>query len=251
MIDFALVFVSLNIGILVGAVGVGGILLPPALTMIVGVSLHQSMATSLFTFIFTGIVGTIYFHRKGSIDWALVKPVCSSAAVAGFLGGWTNAYLSTTTLSLTLSVIIILAGAYTSKADQRKQDILFEHHPQRQMLLLAGIGALAGFASGLAGVGGPVLSVPLMVMCGFPIMRAIGVSQVLQVVSAVSGTAANLQFGTIDFGLASFITVFEVSGVLLGAYLIHRMDTQLVKKFVGILCLAIGIIFLFRTPINQ
>jgi uncharacterized membrane protein YfcA len=251
MMDMALVFVSVNIGMLVGAVGVGGILLPSALTMIAGVSIHQSMATSLFTFIFTGIAGSIYFHRKGSIDWALVKPVCAGAAVAGFLGGWANAYLSSTTLSLTLSVIIILAGAYTSKAAQQNPRILFANDPQRQMLLLAGIGALAGFASGLAGVGGPVLSVPLLVMCGFPILRSIGISQVLQVVSAVSGTAANLQFGTIDFRLAAFITIFEVGGVLLGAYLIHRVDAALVKKFVGILCLVIGVLFLFRTLLNQ
>jgi uncharacterized membrane protein YfcA len=72
----------------------------------------------------------------------------------------------------------------------------------RSDLLLVAVGGIAGFGSGLTGVGGPALSVPLMVLFGFPALVSIGASQVLQIVAAVSGTLGNLRFGSIDFGVA-------------------------------------------------
>ena len=56
------------VGTLIGAVGVGGILLTPALVTFAQLSVHEAMATALFTFIFTGITGTLLFQRKGTID---------------------------------------------------------------------------------------------------------------------------------------------------------------------------------------
>lgn len=242
-----LILVSTSIGVLVGSVGVGGLLLPSALTMIVGISIHQSMATSLFTFIFTGIAGTLYFQRQRNINWTLVQPVCIGAVIAAFLGAWLNSRLSSSTLSLILAAIIILAGIYTLRSSSVESVAVFHGKPRRRWLLLTGIGATAGFASGLTGVGGPALSVPLMVLCGFPVLASIGVSQVLQVVGALSGTLANIRFGTIDFSLAEFITAFEMGGVVIGAYIIHRINVNLVKKFIGVLCIIVGSAFMFRS----
>ncbi|WP_327196068.1 TSUP family transporter [Noviherbaspirillum sp. Root189] len=69
-------------------------------------------------------------------------------------GQWISSYLSTTTLSLILAVIIILAGINTFKASKVKAAPLFSSSIKRQQLLLMAIGGIAGFGSGLAGVGG-------------------------------------------------------------------------------------------------
>lgn len=242
----SLVLISISIGILVGAVGVGGFFMPTALTLVAGVTIHQGTATSLFTFIFTGIVGTIYFHKKGSINWALVWPICLGAGLTGFAGAWIGSKLSTTMLSGVLAVMIMSVGIYTLAMGDRVTALVIRNTKQ-QWMLLAGIGALTGFLSGLTGIGGPALSVPLMMLCGYSILSAIGAGQVLQIVGALSGTIANLKFGTIDFGLAWFITGFEICGVLLGAYIIHRVDIRWIKKFVGVLCLVAGFAFILRT----
>ncbi|WP_162256927.1 sulfite exporter TauE/SafE family protein [Noviherbaspirillum sp. Root189] len=92
-----------------------------------------------------------------------------------------------------------------------------------------------------------MLAVPLLVLCGFPVLTSIGISQVVQIVGAISGTAANAHFGTIDFHLASFITIFEICGVIIGAHTIHRVDSGNVKKFVGVLCLIVGTLFMYRS----
>jgi uncharacterized membrane protein YfcA len=247
MTYMSLILISISIGMLVGGVGVGGFFMPTALMLIADVTIHQGMATSLFTFIFTGIVGTIYFHKKGSINWALVRPICFGAALTGFAGAWIGSKLSTSMLSIVLAIIIIIAGVYTMASGSDKTSLIVTRGSKRQWIILAGIGAVTGFLSGLTGIGGSALSVPLMVLCGVSVLASIGAGQVLQIVGALSGTIANLKFGTIDFGLASFISAFEICGVLLGAYVIHRIDIELIKKFVGALCLIAGCVLILRT----
>lgn len=232
------------VGILVGSVGIGGILLPPLLTLFTGMAIHESMATSLFTFIITGVAGTILFQRRGSIDWMRVKPICAGAAIAGFFGAWLNSKLNAPSLAFILAIMIIFAGVYTLRAgDQTARQ--GEVSLQQRWLLLA-IGIASGFASGLTGVGGPALAVPLMVLSGYSALTAIGVSQVVQIVGALSGTAGNLRYGTIDFGMAGFLLIFEIGGVVIGSYIAHVMDPRTLKKSVGILCIAVGLLFLFR-----
>ncbi|GGC14255.1 UPF0721 transmembrane protein [Oxalicibacterium flavum] len=240
-----LILISLGIGVLVGGAGVGGFFMPTALTFFAGVSVHEGTATSLFTFIFLGVAGAIYFHRKGSIDWDLVKPICLGAALTGFAGAWIGSQMSTALLSIVLAVLITAAGLYTLAVGTRVPRAVIGQ-PRSRWLLLIAIGAFTGFLSGLTGIGGPALSVPLMLFFGFSILHSIGAGQVLQIVGALSGTLANMRYGTIDFGLAFFITAFEIVGVLAGAYLIHRINIDLIRKLVGALCLVAGCAFLLK-----
>ena len=50
-----LLVVAVVVGALIGTVGVGGILLIPALSGITGMSTHMAMGTSLFSFLFTNV----------------------------------------------------------------------------------------------------------------------------------------------------------------------------------------------------
>ena len=241
-----LVLISIAIGILIGAVGVGGFFLPPALMLLMHMDIHQGMALSLFTFIFTGAAGTFFFHRKGSLDWTLARPVCLGAASTGFAGAWIGHHLDTASLSTVLAAVIFLVGMYTSGVCGHAALAMPEGARQR-WLILAAIGVVTGFFSGLAGIGGQVLSVPLMVLCGYPVLTAIGVGQALQTVGALSGSLGNLHYASIDYGLAAFIDVFEIAGVLAGAFLIHRLDGTLVKRLVGGLCMVAGCGFILRS----
>src|SRR6185295_3698998 len=108
-----LLSVAFGVGMLIGAVGIGGVLLIPALTAFASLPIHAAMATALFTFIFTGIVGTAMFQRRGSIDWTLTRPVLFSALIFAFVGAWTNSIAPPATLALLLAGVIIFAGIYT------------------------------------------------------------------------------------------------------------------------------------------
>jgi uncharacterized membrane protein YfcA len=243
---FCLAAVALGVGTLIGAVGIGGILLIPALTAFAGLGIHEAMATALFTFIFTGITGTLLFQRRGSIDWRVTVPVCAGALLFAFLGAWANAYTSAKALGFALAGIIIFAGVYTLASWREARVAALSQRPAAQRMLLAGIGATAGFGSGLTGVGGPALSVPLMVLFGFPALTAIGASQVIQIIAALSGTLGNLKFGAINFPLAAWITVLEIAGVFVGAHIVHAVNANVLRKFVAVLCIAVGVFLIAR-----
>src|SRR3954462_4806577 len=76
----------LVVGIFIGAVGVGGVLLIPALMTFSNLTVHQASATALFSFFFTGIVGTWLFMRRGSVQWRTELPVCVGALAFSYIG---------------------------------------------------------------------------------------------------------------------------------------------------------------------
>ena len=237
-----LALACLAIGLLVGAVGVGGILLPSALTVTAGLAIHQSMAISLLTFVFTGLAGTLAFQRRGSIDWALARPMAAGVAVSAWAGAWTSSLVAAPALSLILSLLIVAAGLASLRGGAAPARV-----PAMRRGLLLAAGAATGFLSGLTGVGGPVLAVPLLLALGFPLLTSIGVGQVVQVAGALSGSAANLALGTVDFALAAQVGVIEIAGVLAGAALVHRIDLRLAQRCVAIVCVFTGLAFMLRS----
>lgn len=242
-----LVVVALIVGLLIGAIGIGGILLIPAINQLAGLTIHASMATALFTFIFTGILGTFLFNRRGSIEWSITIPLCLGAAVFGFFGALVNSRMDGRVLTIILSVVIIVAGV--NSLFKRSSDGIpaLRQSPRMQHLLLFVIGGISGFGSGLTGVGGPALSVPIMLLFGFKPLTVIGASQVIQILAAVSGTIGNLQYGMIDFQLAIALTAFEVVGVLIGVVVVHALSGDSLRGAVGIFCVVAGAGLMMRT----
>jgi uncharacterized protein len=235
--------VAVVVGFFIGSVGVGGVLLIPALALLGGLDIHRAAATALFTFFFTGVLGTWLFYRRGSIDWRMAAPVCVGSMVFSYLGTLVNSLLPPRPLALIIAAIIVFAGVY----------VLFpakSHAPSRSgkdKWLLGGIGALAGFGSGLSGAGGALFSVPMMMALGFVPLAAIGTSQVLQMVVALSGTAGNLQFGGLDFATAAWVSALSMLGVVLGARAAHAVSALALRRLAGGLCVVSAALLLWRS----
>ena len=113
--------------------------------------------------------------------------------------------------------------------------------------MLLGVGAASGFGSGLSGAGGPLFSVPLMLVLGFAPLATIGASQVLQIVAAVFGTIGNLQFGSVAFVTAAWITIFELAGVIAGSYAAHAVSVTALRRMAAGLCIVVGVYMLVRS----
>lgn len=241
-----LLLAAFGVGALIGTVGIGGILLIPALTAFAGLGIHEAMATALFTFAFTGVTGTVMFQRQGSIDWRVTIPVCAGAIPFAFLGAWLNSLTGPTALALLLAAVIIFAGVHTLATWRGPRDPAFHGDHGRQRVLLTAIGAASGLGSGWTGVGGPALSVPLMVLFGFPALPSIGASQVIQIIAALSGTLGNLNFGTINFSVAAAVTILEIAGVYVGARIAHAVSPGPLKRFVAWLCIVVGAFLIAR-----
>jgi len=238
--------VAALVGMLIGTVGVGGVLMVAYLALFAGLSIHEAAATSLFSFLFTGILGTALYQRRGSIDWRIAAPVCAGAIVFGFLGAAVAAALDRRPLALVIALIIIAAGVYILAPLRTGPGERNGRSPGERWLLGA-VGAASGFGSGLTGAGGPLFSVPLMVILRYVPLTAVATSQVLQIVAAASGSAANLRHGFIDWRAAAVITVFELAGVVLGVRLAHAASALVLRRLAGVLCIASGGFLLARS----
>lgn len=234
-----LALVAAVVGLFIGTVGVGGVLLIPFLVLLGGLDIHSAAATALFTFLFTGVLGTVLFQRRGSIRWQLAVPVCAGAAIAGYLGSAAAAHIDARPLTLLIAAIILVAGVYVFRPAAEHAVVRDGGKPGDKGTLLA-VGAAAGFGSGLSGAGGPLFSVPIMVLLGFSPLAAIGVSQVLQIVAAASGSLASMQDGRIDFGIGAWVTGFELAGVAVGAWLAHAVSATVLRRMAALLCIAVG-----------
>ncbi len=234
-------FFSLGVGMLIGAVGIGGVLLIPALIYFTGLGVHEAMATALASFIATGVTGTLAFQRKGTIDWNITVPVCAGAVVCGFLGAMVNSFVDARVLSMVLAVLIGFAGVYTLATIRGMDRAAFSDRPPLQLALLLAIGGFVGFGSGLTGAGGPLLSVPTMIMFGFPPLQTIGASQVVSILAASSGTIGHIAYGSIDFIVVGLVVLFEVVGVVLGVWIVHAINVAIVRRFVAWLCVFVGV----------
>jgi len=242
-----LAVVAVVVGFFIGSVGVGGVLLIPALALLGGMDIHLASATALFSFIFTGILGTWLFYVRGSIDWRLTLPVCTGSVIFSYIGAMVNSYVAPRPLALIIASIIVFAGLYVMLPSRRAEGSYRTGRGASQQALLACVGAAAGFASGLSGAGGPVFSVPLMMALGFVPLAAIGASQVLQIVVAVSGTAGNLQFGSIDFVTAAWVSPVLLLGVALGVRAAHAVSVMVLRRMAAGLCIVVGLFMLVRT----
>jgi uncharacterized membrane protein YfcA len=235
------------IGFIMGAVGIGGILLIVPLTMIAGLDIHQASATLLLTFLFTGIYSVWLFQRRGTIDWRLGIPVSLGALTFSFVGAIANVGIDATTLNIVIALVITFAGAYVLFPGLARASRKPVEGSKGTMVALLAIGAVSGFGSGISGAGGPLFSVPIMLISGFAPLTAIGTGMVLQVVSAASGSVGNFLFGSIDFYYAALITICELVGVSFGVRFAHSTNAAMLRNMAGLLCLLPGLTMLLRT----
>lgn len=234
------------VGLLIGTVGVGGVLMVSYLALFAGLTIHQAAATSLFTFLFTGILGTWLYQRRGSIDWRISLPVCAAALVFGFLGAALAATVDPRPLAIIIALIIIGAGAYVL-FPMKGSSALRTGRSRGETWVLAGVGAASGFGSGFSGAGGPLFSVPIMVILRYVPLTAVATSQVLQIVAATSGSLENYRNGFIDFQVALVVAVFELLGVIAGVRLAHVASALFLRRLAGALCVITGGLLLART----
>lgn len=211
-----------------------------------GLTIHQAAATSLFTFLFTGILGTWLYQRRGSIDWRIATPVCAGALLFGYAGAAAAARVDPRPLAILIALIIVGAGVYIF-VPQRSANAMRDGKGWREQALLASVGATSGFGSGFSGAGGPIFSVPIMVILRYVPLTAVATSQVLQIIAATSGSIGNAMHGFIDLRVAAIVTVFELAGVMIGVRLAHVASALALRRLAGVLCVLSGGILLVRT----
>ncbi len=237
------VVIGLVAGVMSGLFGIGGgTVMTPAVQVLLGAPPIVALATPLPVIFPTAITGAWTYRQGGQLDeraaaW-IVGPGIAGAVVGAALTDVieTHLLLIVTALLLAREAVAILRGG-------RREA---EGEPSRGTpLQLAGMGAAAGFASGLLGVGGGIIMVPLLIgILKMPLKRALGTSLLAIVVLVIPGTIVHAALGHIDWAIVAAVTVGAVPGARIGARLAlgarERTLRLLVGSFLMVVALAYG-----------
>ena len=110
------------------------------------------------------------------------------------------------------------------------------------MLRLAAIATAAGAFSGLFGVGGGTIVVPLLMFWfGYGEREATGTSLAAIIVIATAAAAVQAAYGNVDYGKAALVGLPAVGGVVAGTALQQRVNVEWINFTFAILLVAVAI----------
>jgi uncharacterized membrane protein YfcA len=104
------------------------------------------------------------------------------------------------------------------------------------------VGAAAGVFAGLFGIGGGIIIVPaLILLAGFPLVKATGTSlAAILLPVGILGVIAYHKARIIDLRASAFIAAGLLMSVVVGAWLANTLPVDLMRKFFAVFCLYVS-----------
>ena len=242
-------------GVLAGLLGVGGgLVIVPMLGFCLaregvspGAIMHMALATSMASIMFTAVSSAWAHHRRGAVEWSVVRRIVPGVLLGTFLGSCVAARLPTGFLKGFFVVFLFYVAVQMLVGGKPKPSCEF---PGWAGML--GVGGLIGGVSSLVGIGGGTLSVPFMVWCNLAVHRAIGTSGAIGFPIALGGTIGYLYNGWHAPDLPplalGFVYLPALAGIVcasvltapLGARLAHSLPVPRLKRAFAVLLLIMG-----------
>lgn len=220
----------LLIGVSVGVSGYGGFLVPILLVVALGMDPRSAVAHGLLSFILPGLVGAwLYWRKQQRPSLRIVLALCAGTVPGVLAGRLISAALSDLVLQVLVALLVAAAGLSMFLRRRRAtREPAVAVRPRRLAGAAAGAGFLAGIASVLAGVGGPLVTVPVLVAMGAELAPAVGASLLASVVNVALGAGALSGLVQVDWPVLIVITVTQLAGMPIGAWLHDRIGRRLV-----------------------
>jgi uncharacterized membrane protein YfcA len=231
---------GLAIGIVLGLLGGGGSVLTVPLLLALGVEPKPAIALSLAVVGITAPVAVVSHARAGRVDWRAAAWLLPAVALGGFAGGRAAALL--TGEALLVGFALLMAAAGVAMLRPLRLD------PKRAApLALAATGIATGAVTGLVGVGGGFLFVPVLVLAGgLPMRSAAGTSLVAITANSLAALLGHLGHVALPLALAAPLTAASIAGAVLGARLAGRLPERTLRRAFGALVIAIAAWLLVR-----
>ena len=235
------------VAVLASLLGQGGGVLYTPLQVWLGIDFHHAATTSLFLIMVTSVAASLVFSRAKRIDWPLAISLEAVDAVAGFAGGLGSASLSGATLSAIFAAVALTAATFMilptnghrPYADGGGGLLVWKRTLGDQcysvnMALALPLSIVAGVLSGMVGVGGGVIKVPLMVLLlGVPMEIAVGSSAMMVGLTASGGFVGHVLRGHWDWKLSLVLAVVVFIGAQIGSRVTVRLDERKLRVAFG------------------
>ena len=241
MVTVLLVILGFFAGLLGALTGIGGgVLLTPILALYFGIPIREAIGTSLVAVITTSAASSSVHLQRHTTDirlgMTLELATALGAAVMAYLVGYFNRNflegLFAAFLLYSAITILTKGGKFRHEdalpAATNGDVVIPPYEPQRYPLGL-GASLVAGALSGLLGIGGGPIKVPVMyIFMNVPLMVATATSNFMIGVTAAASPIVYYRRGDILVEDAAPLAVGVFLGSLLGARLAPRIHTKVV-----------------------
>ena len=228
-------------GFLSGFFGVGGgIIMVPLLMAWAKFDQKRASATSLLAIVPTSLVGAITYASNHQVDVLVAVLVAMGAIIGAPFGSKLLRVLPVAVIQWTFITMMVIEAArllFVTEQTQGSFELTFLSGAG-----LIGLGLLMGVASGMLGIGGGVIAVPVfMSFFGLAPLLAKGTSLLAMVPTAIAATIPNLRAGLVVLTDGVIVGLAAVAASFGGVALAFILPDQLSAQLFGLLLLGVAI----------
>ena len=257
---------GLVIGILTGLFGVGGgFLVTPLLNAAFGIPYNLAVGSGVCFILGTSTAGTLKHHHVGNVEFrtiALLGVGSVLGAIAGdmlqdilvvWVAGGDQARYETIMTVLFIALLLVTAWLIFRGPSKKEAglspvqrfpigpyvDLPAIGRPNVSVTAMAGIGFGVGILTGIFGVGGGVLLVPILVLAvGLTPHQAAGTSLGVVFLAALAATVKKGFAGKVSLSIALALMAGSVVGVQIGVFLGAKLHATKLRRYFAIVVLA-------------
>lgn len=242
----ALLITGLGVGFTSGLLGVGGcfIMVPVQFWALKSIGVDPTIAiriafgTNLLVVLPTAFSGAVTHHRRGAVLWKAGVTLGIAGAIGAFFGAFIASHLPGKVLTVAFGIAVILGALrmLTAKPPQ------ITNEPSDSIAAFILWGIPLGIVSGIIGIGGGVLMIPIMVFfLKFKMHQAVGTSTALMIFTAIGGSISFLVNGLGVQGLPPYSTGYlnwlqwvllagcSIPMAIIGARVAHLLPAKQLK----------------------
>jgi len=253
----ALVILGVAAGILSGMFGIGGgVVIVPILTALFGFELRAATGTSLAALLMpVGLFAVIAYYRAGKMRISVAVPVAAGLILGSWLGAHVAFALPAKTLQILYGFFLIYASWRFTEPRKWLAEVRHTAPPAPPVqeeanapwYALVIVGVVAGVASGLFGIGGGVVIVPILVgILHFDQKAAVGTSLgALLLPVSLPAVITYYDEGKLQLATGALVAVGLIFGAFGGAKIALGLSSTTIKRLYGIFLLVIALRFIF------
>jgi len=226
----------------------------PVLTLLYEFVPANAVGTSLTAIFFTAVAATLNYARQRRIYWRTGLILAVTTVPGAYLGAWLTTILQARDLGLIFGFFLIIVAIYiiTDLNNLRRSKSQDKTSAQRSdyevvksgrtIAVGAGLSFFGGLASGLLGIGGGLLVVPIMTFAmGMSIHLATATSMFTMIFTSISGVTQHYQANHINVETALLLALGAIFGAQVGAYASKRISSKNLRRVFGIVVIISGI----------